>query len=250
MMEEHPIPHTLRRVSILTAVEVGSVLAGIAATILDPPGVFGLEESKTYIIWTLQLLRIAVWALMIVSASRLSELEQKFRRVGILFLLRLLTNVIAHALPGILDLPELRDFIADPASPAFVLFILNFTIFTEILIPPLAVREILNAEADLLYSIGAELQEKRNRRCGTCFLILSLSMTFLYGFFFSVTFALWSTTGALLLDIPDERYQIWALLALAALLLFLLCAPLFIAFWIAGAVRMWRTYRTVKEMET
>lgn len=205
-----------------------------------------LAGAALYGVWTAWLLRLMIWALALVSLSRLTGLRKSFGKARIWYLSRFLV-FFAQALTvtvgnyraaagTVLSSPELALIVGA------LLAILAMNYIGECLLSA-GNRAVLFADAEFLDSLGLESQPGKLRRCGNRLAGCAAAQTLLLLLAIALVLCFRPAGGPFPLD---NEIRLGALLC--ALLLCFLAGLGATAYRILAAVYMLRTYRAIKEL--
>ena len=221
----------------LSASEPAGILAG---------GVYG---ANVYFTWTLRILRMVIWALILSALSRLEKLGKGFDRARVWYLLGILFFVPVDVGASVLVrfygwIPEsLRGF-----GLLNVIVFLCFCFSSETLCFSMGIRGVLDAAGELVDSFGLERQAKGLRRSAPLVAFLGLLLSAAYSATWLALY--WNSVQSGLLNSPGSPEE-----SDSEAFLFLLLLPLLLltdlAYFIArcgAARRLLRAFRAIREL--
>ena len=209
-----------------------------------------VNYADVYMTWTIQALRLLIWALALGTLSRLTKLRPSFQKARLWYLLRFLT-CIAEFLPEAVVQYRHTNLTSDPnwfILIAFALLLsLGAILLGESVLLPMSSRAILFAAAELSDLFGMEIQARKNRRCANALVIISVTFVFLVSLAIGLV-VVYVAKGVSLYRPEDEASAALLLLELAAVLLSAPAGIASLVYRFLAAVRLRRTYGAIEEL--
>lgn len=260
-MRSESIYAPLKLIGILMGLDAGGAIADTIQSFSGAlrtagstaGGGISLSHSLTgiYCTWIILIVRLLVWAMTLITLSRLTDVRPSFQKARLWYLLRILaymaellpSAIVYSRYPNLLSVPNLAMLLLSALVVS-----LGSILIGECLLLPMGNRVILLVDAELSESFGLESQARKDRLCGRR--LLRVSLAFLCLLFLSIAPEVWvrMVKGVSLYSAAGDAFPGLLLLELAAVLLCIGAGAAILIYRLLAAVRMIRTYRAIEEL--